>query len=245
MADRNIENLEEISKGYFNLPIKNNPDALEVWTLLYDRKYYNLKDKAYSLFFDGLNQLSINEQCIPKVSELSCIIHKKTGWTLSPTHIEYTGADDWFRHLEMKNLVITEVIRSKENIDYTPYPEAFHDIFGHLALMCFPEYAQIVHRFGLIYNKLQTKKEKKEFANFWWYVIEFGLMMEDNKMKAFGAGLLSSFGECNNAFSRNIILRPFDVNEMKSTTVSAHEFHQKLFIIDSFDQINEALDDWG
>ena len=75
MADRNIENLKEISKGYFNLPIKNNPDALEVWTLLYDRQYYHLKDKAYSLFFDGLNQLRIMST-IGDDSELQSTAHK-------------------------------------------------------------------------------------------------------------------------------------------------------------------------
>ena len=181
---------------------------------------------------------------MPKLSDLHSKINKKTGWRLKPTDDEYSDSETWFLHLEQKLFLVTKVIRSKENLDYTPFPEAFHDIFGHLPFLVDERYVNLINKFAIKYNSLSSQEAKEKFGNFWWYVIEFGLMREGGEIKAFGAGLMSSFGERQNAFSDKVILRNFDVKEMQNTPISDHAFHDKLFVMDSLDQVEKAVDDW-
>lgn len=244
MSDKNIKDLDEVTKGYFNVPIEGNEEADEVWNTLFLLNHTNLKDKAHSLFHKGIEELSLSPKNIPKLSDLQNTIFQKTGWTLVPTDNEYSGAEDWFFHLVRKSFPVTKVIRSRENLHYTPYPEAFHDIFGHMPFMCFPEYMNLVEKAAKVYLSLDSQEKKEEFWSFWWYTVEFGLMKEDGEIKAFGAGFMSSFAECNHAFSDKVTLVPFNVKEMRSTPISDHNLHNKFFVIESLNQIEEALDNW-
>lgn len=245
MKKQNIKNLDEITKGYFNVPIEGNKEADEVWNILCTRNLKDLEEKAHSLFLEGLKELSIDRNCLPKLGDLYSKINQKTGWRLKPTDDEYSDSETWFQHLEQKLFLVTKVIRSKDNLDYTPFPEAFHDIFGHLPFLVDCRYVNLINKFALKYNSLLNQEMKQKFANFWWYVIEFGLIKENGEIKAFGAGLMSSFGERQHAFSTKVELRPFDVEEMQNTPISDHAFHNKLFVIESLDQVENAVDNWA
>jgi phenylalanine-4-hydroxylase len=103
---------------------------------------------------------------------------------------------------------------------------------------------ELAHKLGILYKKAKTRKEKNEISNFWWYVFEFGLIKEGEVLKAFGAGLMSSKGEREHAFSKNVKLNKFNLKKIKSLPPSAHEFHKELFVIDSFEQIKDAVNNW-
>ncbi len=244
MSKKNIKNLGKITKGYFNVPIEGNDEANEVWKILFERNIDDLKLSAHSLFNKGIRELSIAKHSVPSAKELNKKINLKVGWKITSTDDEYSNADEWFKHLSQKSFLVTKVIRSKENLDYTPFPEAFHDIFGHIPFMHSKRYMRLIHKFGKKFQELKVKKQKQEFINFWWYTIEFGLIKEKGKIKVLGAGLMSSFGERRNAFSSNVIIKHFNVNEMKRTSISDHEFHKKLFVADSLDQIEDVVDKW-
>lgn len=245
MPNKNIKNLKKISRGYFNVPIEGNKEADEVWNLLFKKNIRELENQAHPLFLRGIKKLKMGHTAIPKLDELVKIIRKDAGWVLTRTDIEYSDKDHWFEHFSKKSFLVTKFIRSKKNLDYTPFPDAFHDIFGHLPFLCEKEYMEIAHKLGLIYQKSKTEEEKQQVSNFWWYAFEFSLMKHEGRLKAFGAGLMSSIGERRNAFSGNVNLTPFDREEMKNTSQSAHKFHKKLFVIESLEQIKDAVDNWN
>lgn len=243
MSDKNIDNLEEVTKGYFNIPIKENHEADEVWRVLALRQFPNIQNRASQMFFDGWERLGLKVEGIPSIESLHNAINKHTSWSVSETNVEYTATDDWFEHMADNDFIVTNFIRSRENINYTPYPEMFHDVFGHLPFMTINKYASLIHNFGKIYKNLR-EENKEAFRNFWWYTIEFGLIKEDGEIKAFGAGLLSSFGEFNNAFSKDVEIIPFDIEIVSKTPISDHDFHKKLFVLESFDQLESELEKW-
>jgi phenylalanine-4-hydroxylase len=232
------------TKPYFNIPIEGNAEAHRVWNTLFKENILELESTAHSLFLDGIKKLQIQEKSISKLNDLENIIKKKTGWVLTPTNTEYSTGDEWFDHFSKKSFLVTKYIRSKENLEYTPYPDSFHDIFGHLPFFTIPKYARIAHKLGIIYQKLKTKEDKQQLTNFWWYTFEFGLLKEKGELKVLGAGLMSSKGERKNAFSKNVILRPFNFEEIKNTEPSVHKFHKILFVIENLKQIEDAVNKW-
>src|SRR3989344_3953411 len=125
MSNKNIKNIKKITKGYFNVPIEGNTEANEVWKILFKKNINDLEQNTHSLFVEGIQTLSIEKNKIPDISKPQKKIFKKVGWKITPTDDEYSNADEWFKHLSNKSFLVTKVIRSKENLDYTPFPEAF------------------------------------------------------------------------------------------------------------------------
>ncbi|XP_065664897.1 phenylalanine-4-hydroxylase-like [Hydra vulgaris] len=66
------------------------------------------------------------------------------------------------------------------------------------------------------------------------FTVEFGLCLQNNELKAYGAGLLSSIGELQYCFSEKSIKAPFDLEEIFATKYSLTEFQPKYFIAESF-----------
>ncbi len=188
--------------------------------------------------------MGINIEEVPQIEGLHKKISAHTDWSISPTDVEYTSVPDWFDHLSNKNFVVTTFIRSKDNLQYTPFPDMFHDAFGHLPFLILPRYAKLIHRFGEIYKKLPESK-RDAFSKIWWYTIEFGLIREGGEIKALGTGLVSSVGELDNAFGGKVEIVPFNAELVAGTEISDHEFHRRLFLLESFEQLESEIEKWA
>ena len=71
-------------------------------------------------------------------------------------------------------------------MEFTPEPDMFHDIFGHLPYLTMEFYARIEDKFAPAYLKA-TPDEREVIKRLAWYSTEFGLVVEDNHFKVFGA----------------------------------------------------------
>jgi len=82
-------------------------------------------------------------------------------------------------------------------MEFTPEPDMFHDIFGHLPYLTQGFYARIEDKFAPAYMKA-TSAEREVIKRLAWYSTEFGLVIEDNRIKVFGAGTISGRAELAN-----------------------------------------------
>ena len=116
---------------------------------------------------------------------------------------------------------------------YTPEPDVCHELLGHVPLFADPDFAEFSQEIGLaslgapdeyitrlgrnipwLRPALQLVSLSLWLATLYWFTVEFGVCVENNERKAYGAGLLSSFGElqvgdplfCKWSFSRRCFL---------------------------------------
>jgi len=75
-------------------------------------------------------------------------------------------------------------------------------------------------------------------ARLYWYTVEFGLIRQDEGLKLYGAGIVSSYGESVFALddaSPNRI--GFDLKRLMRTRYRIDDYQQSYFVIDSFEDL--------
>jgi phenylalanine-4-hydroxylase len=147
---------------------------------------------------NGLALLELDPRHIPTVAHLNDRITPRTGWHIERTVIRYTLADDWYKKFSQRIFLITDYLRTRDQMEFTPEPDMFHDIFGHLPYLTMEFYARIEDKFAPAYMKA-TPDEREVIKRLAWYSTEFGLVTEDDRFKVFGAGIISGRAEFANA----------------------------------------------
>jgi len=148
-------------------------------------------------FIQGLALLQLDPYHIPTVAHLNERIQPRTGWRIERTAVRYTPADDWYGKFSKRIFMITDYLRTRDQMEFTPEPDMFHDIFGHLPYLTQEFYARIEDKFAPAYLKA-TQSEKEVIKRLAWYSTEFGLVMQDGRFKVFGAGTISGRSELSN-----------------------------------------------
>ncbi|HEV7702601.1 MAG TPA: hypothetical protein VGO63_04140 [Candidatus Paceibacterota bacterium] len=223
---------------------KFSDEENEIWRALCERQLKNLKGRASKVRQECWDKLEMNTDKMPDFEELNRRLKKLTDWEVVMTNIVYEDSAAWIGSLHDKKLRITDYLRSKDEMEYTPLPDLFHDVFGHVPFLASPQYARIAHKFGRAMVKAKTKEEKKIISNNWWYSFEFGLIRENGEIKALGTGLMSSASELQNALSDKVEKLPYDSETVSKTPESPDKMHTKLFVLESLDQIEAIVDTW-
>ena len=215
------------------------------WSLLYRRQRENLEDKGAQLYLQALDRMaSLTEEEIPRVDAMSAELADATGWGLVivPGLIP---VDDFFALLAERQFCTSTWVRRRDQLDYLEEPDMFHDTFGHVAPLLDPEFSAFMQRFGEIGVALRGNDEAVlALQRLYWFFVEFGFVEEQRMPKAFGAGIMSSFGETNHAWGLRSDLRKFTLEGVMSTPFTTTEIQQTYFLIKDIPEVIRGLDDW-
>jgi len=136
----------------------------------------------------------------------------------------------------------TQYMRHHSMPLYTPEPDVIHELVGHATSFLAPEIVQLSRAFGEAALRADPAT-LQQLERLYWYTLEFGVALEDGDVKAYGAGLLSSYGELGDLGGR-ATLAPFDVEIMAQTPYDPTDYQKVLFVAPSFEQMVRQLDAW-
>lgn len=222
---------------------KFDESADALWAKLYEKQVQACEQYAHPIWLEGLEKLNITADKVPDFEAMNEIFKAEVGWELVSTDVQYSDGQDWFENLAEKRFLITEYIRPVDALDYTPLPDIWHDAYGHLPWMINQEYADYVHDFAL--KALQfTQENRHGFGSLWWYSIEFGLMKHEGDIKCFGAGLMSSYTEMQQAMDGTVTQQPFTLARMEEIDPSPHDHHTEMFVFDNFEHLRQSTQAW-
>lgn len=215
------------------------PEHHALWRFLFDRQVILARTHASHAFLEGLDHLEIADS-IPDFERASKILRRRTGWEL----LAVPGLipnDVFFTHLAHRRFPVSWWIRDPLEIDYLVEPDIFHDFFGHVPLLGHPIFADYMQSYGQLGLQALAAGEVKRLSRLYWYMVEFGLIRECGALKAFGAGILSSFGETRFAVENPEPYRvAFDLERVLRSDYRIDSFQATYFVIDDFDQLFSA-----
>lgn len=183
---------------YKSLPLDEHgrasysPTENETWAFLLKRQNDLVKTRASKEYLKGIELLKFSKE-IPQHFEITEILKAHTGWGVEPVPA-LIQPEEFFSLLAHKRFPAANFIRTPEDIDYIQEPDVFHELYGHCPLLTNQAYADFMHEYGKLALKANRKIQLRMFRLFW-FTIEFGLIREDNNIKAYGGGILSSKSE--------------------------------------------------
>lgn len=219
--------------------IEYTDDEHRVWRHVYSRLEESHARTACSLYLDGKRRLGFDPEQMPQLFGLNAASRALGGLGLVPAE-GVVPVREFFDHLAQGEMPCTQYLRHGSQPEFTPEPDAVHDILGHVPLLLDPRYAAIVREIGRA-GAGSTDGRVEQLSRLYWFTIEFGLIEEAGGTRIFGAGLLSSFGEMRHALSDDVVRRPFDLDDVLATEYDSSRMQDKLFVLPSLDALEDAV----
>lgn len=211
-----------------------------VWAELVGRMLPELEKHAARAYLDGFEIIGLQRDRLPNLAAISARLRPRTGWNSTPVS-GFLPAPAFFEMLANRLFPTTTWLRSREALEYTPEPDIFHDVFGHVPMHAHTVFADFLERYGRVCAGIQDAGVLEKLGRLFWYTVEFGLIREGDEIKVYGSGLISSHGECRNVMKGHCAVHDFSLDAVLNTPVKVDELHKLLFAVSSFDQIYEAM----
>ncbi|HZB89067.1 MAG TPA: phenylalanine 4-monooxygenase [Terracidiphilus sp.] len=216
------------------------PEQHAVWAELVSRVLPELEKHAAREYLEGFEIIGLQEDCLPHLASVSTRLEPRTGWNSTPVS-GFLPAPAFFEMLATRRFPTTTWLRSRESLEYTPEPDIFHDVFGHVPMHAHPVFADFLQYYGRVCAATSNPDVLEKLGRIFWYTVEFGVIRQNGEIKVYGSGLISSHGECKNVMDGNCAIHDFSLDEVLATPVKVDELHKLLFAVSSFDQIFEAM----
>lgn len=182
---------------------------------------------------------------IPQLDPISKFLFAKTGWRLKPVAGLLTQRE-FLNGLAFRIFHSTQYIRHHSNPEYTPEPDVIHELVGHAPMFAHKDFADFSQTIGLA-SLGASEIELKRLAALYWFTIEFGMCLDKNgNKKAYGAGIMSSFGELQYCVTNEPQFLPLDpyLIAQDHTVFPISSMQPIYFVAESFSKAKEQINDY-
>ncbi len=208
------------------------PEEQSVWQFVAAQLEEIHARRASQFYLQAKQDLQISNERIPQLTEMNRRLGELSGFRLAPIEglVETRGFLSW---LSYRTMLCTQYIRHHSRPDYTPEPDIVHEAIGHIPMFTNQEFADFSQFIGHG-ARIATDQQIEELGRLYWFTVEFGLIEEKGDLKAYGAGLLSSFGELEHAFSDAVERREFDLETVINHDFTYSDMQPVLYVVPSY-----------
>lgn len=214
------------------------PEEDAVWRTVSAELAVLHEDLAVAAYRDGVSALALPTAEVPQLGRVSDRLADLTGWAITPVP-GLVPTRTFYGSLAERRFCSTQYIRHHSVPFYTPEPDVVHELVGHANALAEPRFAALYELAGQAARRCESDAALEAFSRVFWFSLEFGVAWEDGALRAYGAGLLSSYGEIQ-AF-RSAEVRPLDVAAMATLDYDITQYQPVLFAADSFTHAHEVL----
>lgn len=220
------------------------PDAVytdeehALWRLVAGELAAKHRRLACAEFLAGRERLHLPSDRIPQLREVSAALVPLTGFRYQPA-AGLVGLRDFYTALADAVFHSTQYIRHHSTPYYTPEPDVIHEVVGHANCLASDRFASLYRAAGDAARRVESPAALEFISKVFWFTLEFGALREDGELKAYGAGILSSYGELDTFQAMEI--RPVNIAAMGTTGYDITHYQKILYAAESFDQVEDVV----
>jgi phenylalanine-4-hydroxylase len=214
------------------------PEEDALWTLVSGELAIKHEKYAVRAYREATARLALPHDRVPQLREVDARLWHRTAFHvrpvpgLVPTRVFYGS-------LAERTFCSTQYVRHHSVPFYTPEPDVVHEIVGHCNMLANPAFADLYELAGHASRRAESDDAHEFFSRVFWFSLEFGVAWEDGELRAYGAGLLSSFGELD--VFRAAEVRPLDIPAMGTTAYDITVYQPLLFAGRSLQHVVDEL----
>ncbi len=219
----------------------------DVWRFVTNELEELHQEKASPFYLKAKKNLGISNDGIPQLTEMNKRLAEITGFRVAPIEglVDTRAFLSW---LSWRTMLSTQYIRHHSRPGYTPEPDIVHEAMGHIPMFTNPAFAEFSQFVGHG-ARVATDEQLDGLGRIYWFTVEFGLVEAEGDIKAYGAGLLSSFRELKHAFSDDVERRPFVLEEVVEHDFTYSDLQPILYIVPSYqflkDETRRYIESFG
>ena len=175
---------------------------------------------------------------MPQLGQVTGRLEWLTGFRLEPVP-GLVPTRTFYAALAERRFLSTQYIRHHSVPFYTPEPDVVHELVGHANMLASPMFAALYQAAGRASLRARTDAALEFFSRVFWFTLEFGVVWERDELRAYGAGLLSSFGELE--VFRDAEIRPLDIVAMGTLDYDITRYQPVLFAASSFSEMVDVV----
>ncbi len=218
-----------------------SPQDQLVWKVLFDRQTALLHRRAVPAFGAAVARLGLCRGGIPDLAALSAEVFRLSGWQLVPVG-QALGPSAFLARLAGRELPVMTRIRSMRDFDFSPEPDLFHDVFGHVPMLLDPQFADFLHTLGLAAQAVAPgdTETRQQLWALYFFTAEFGLVLHEGQPRLYGAGLLASAGELHHCVNEATPRPTFNLDTVRRTPVLGTRFQDQYFVLPAWEELSDC-----
>ncbi|KAF6264826.1 Biopterin-dependent aromatic amino acid hydroxylase-domain-containing protein [Scenedesmus sp. NREL 46B-D3] len=212
--------------------IQYTAEEVAVWGTALTKLRALFPSHACKEFNAALPKFGFREDEVPQLQGISEVLQQSSGWQVRPV-AGLMHPRDFLNGLAFRYFHSTQYMRHASQPHYTPEPDVVHELIGHVPMLADPTFAEMVQAIGVA-SLGADEKQIWHLTKVYWYTVEFGVVREAGNIKAFGSGILSSFGELEYMGQGHAELLPFDPFQPQPKMSYKDGYQKRYFVLDSF-----------
>jgi len=210
----------------------------EIWRTVCRELRTKHRKYACREYLEAKAALGLPEDHVPQLDEVTDRLRPLTGFEYHPA-AGLVPLREFYGSLADRVFHSTQYVRHPSEPLYTPEPDIIHEVIGHANMLASPRLAEVKRLAGEAARRVETEEALQFIADVFWFTLEFGVVWEDGELKAYGAGILSSYGEIEEF--RGMEIRPLDFAEMGTIEYDITKYQPVLYVAESMDHIVDAV----
>lgn len=218
--------------------IEYTEDEQNVWRTVCRELAAKHERYAVAEYIEAKARVGLPTDHIPGLDEVSSLIEPVSGWRYLPA-AGLVPLEQFYGSLADRRFFSTQYVRHPEVPLYTPEPDIIHEVIGHGHLIATPTFGELHRLAGEATRRLQDMENIRFLSRVFWFSLEFGTVIEEGELRAYGAGILSSYGEIEEF--RGMDHRPLDLVEMGTADYDITAYQPVLYRAESIQEVVDVV----